>query len=148
MFWNSSQRKKKTLQDVFYFFKRFVAKWLDQRGLMWPAILERGESPGDRRILVSGNYQVRGCPGNHFRFQCDWNVIVIVLVWFSLSLCDCHFVIIIAYAADCSSLWGSLSSFCNNPSTPIITKITKRYSHYRNSSNFINKATHALSIQH
>ena len=25
---------------------------------MWPAILERGESPGDRRILVSGNYQV------------------------------------------------------------------------------------------
>jgi len=26
--------------------------------LMWPAILERGESPGDRRILVSGNYQV------------------------------------------------------------------------------------------
>lgn len=37
---------------------RFVAKWLDHRGLMWPAILERGESPGDRRILVSGNYQV------------------------------------------------------------------------------------------
>ena len=37
---------------------RFVAKWLDHSGLMWPAILERGESPGDRRILVSGNYQV------------------------------------------------------------------------------------------
>ena len=37
---------------------RFVAKWLDHGGLMWPAILERGESPGDRRILVSGNYQV------------------------------------------------------------------------------------------
>ena len=35
-----------------------MAKWLDHSGLMWPAILERGESPGDRRILVSGNYQV------------------------------------------------------------------------------------------
>ena len=62
-------KEKDKVSRCFYFSKRFVAKWLDQRGLMWPAILERGESPGDRRILVSGNYQVRGCPGNHFLFH-------------------------------------------------------------------------------
>ena len=58
---------------------RFVAKWLDHSGLMWPAILERGESPGDRRILVSGNYQVSKLVQTHvseagFTSQTKFNV--------------------------------------------------------------------------
>ena len=146
MFWNSSQRKKITFQDVFIFLK---GSW--QNG--WTTVGWCG-----RQSWKGGNPQEIG--GSSCPVITRWEVVLaiifsfMVIVWLTYH-CHCLSVIFIVivrlsfrhhHCLRCRLLisLGKPQQLLQQ-STPIITKITKRYSHQRNSSNFNIEATYAIN---